>query len=76
MSIPQFASAIIPLLDPAKLSIPQWAPLVLLSISVPMRILLLLFNRQIFYTLSNVLKYICDYPKVEEHVYLYLDIVK
>lgn len=41
-----------------------------------MRILLLVFNGQIFYILSNILKHICDYPEDEKRMYLYLDIVK
>lgn len=74
--IPQFAFAIIPLSDLIELSIFQPALLVLLSVSIPMRILLLFFNGQIFYTLSNVLEHICDYPKGEKRMRLYLDIVK
>ena len=34
---------------------------------------MLLFNRQIFYTLSDNFKYICDYPESEECVCLYLN---
>lgn len=37
---------------------------------------MLLFKRQIFYTLTDVSKYIHDYPKGERRVRLYLDIVK
>lgn len=44
LSIPRFALAIAPLLDPFELSIPRPALLVLLSISIPTRILSLLFN--------------------------------
>lgn len=64
------------MLDFSELFISQPATLIFLNVSVPTKILLLLFNGQIFYTLSNVLKYICDYLKSEERVYLYLDIVK
>lgn len=43
-SIPQFALAVVLLSDLSKLSIPQLAPLVLLSVSDPTRILSLSFN--------------------------------
>lgn len=76
LSTPQFVSAIVPLSDPAELSIPQPALLVLLNVFVSTKILLLLFNKQIFYTLSNVLKYICNSLEVKKRVHLYLDIVK
>ena len=70
LSISQFALAVLFLSDPFQLSIFQPALLILLSIFVFMRILLLLFNEQIFYTFSNILKYICDYPEVEKYVCL------
>lgn len=41
-----------------------------------MRILLLLFNRQIFYILSNVFDNIRDYPESKKRIQLYLNVVK
>ena len=41
-----------------------------------MRILLLSFNGQIFYTIFDVFEHICDYLKGKKYARLYLDIVK
>lgn len=76
LSILQFALIVVFLSDLSKLSILQPALLVLLNVSLPIKILLLLFNKQIFYTLFDVLEHICDYPKSEKCVRLYIDIIK
>lgn len=76
LSIPQFDLAIVPLSVLLKLSIARSILLVSLSVFVPMRILLLLLNRQIFYTLSNVFEHICDYLKGEKRILLYINIIK
>ena len=41
-----------------------------------LKMLLLMFNGRTFYILSDVIAYICDYPEDEEHVALYVDVVK
>lgn len=41
-----------------------------------MKILLLLFDGQIFYTLFDIIEHIRDYLEGEKHVCVYLDIVK
>lgn len=48
----------------------------ILSVFIPLKTLLLTFNEQIFYTLFNVLAYICDYSESKKLVLLYVDIVK
>ena len=76
LPIPQFALAVGLSSDCSELSIPQSTLLILLNVSVSIRILLLLINEQIFYTLFDIFKYICDYSEGKQRVRLYIDIVK
>ena len=76
-SILLFALAIVFLSDRFTLYILWPAPQVSFSIFVSTKILLLLFNGQILYTFSNILKNICcDDPYVSYDVYhIYCDTI-
>lgn len=76
LTIPQLALAIIFLSDLSNLFIPLPALLILLNIFVFTKILLLLFNEEIFYIFLNIFKHICNYLKGEKCIHLHLDIVK
>lgn len=50
--------------------------IVLATMPLPTRNLLLSFDRQLFYTLANILAYISDYLKCQECMFLYVNIVE
>lgn len=50
--------------------------LLILNISNFLKKLLLIFNSYIFYILSNIIIYICDYSKKKKHIILYINIIK
>lgn len=50
--------------------------LLILNISNFLKKLLLIFNSYIFYILSDIIIYICDYFKEKKHIILYIIIIK